>query len=125
MFQQIYSVPDHESIMCFKYSFLFTEISITSLEREQSSRFVLHTIQLQPQTAYRNNEFYKFLSLQEQCEVQHSFAVHGGQIMEFTVAKWWASLGRSRVKYSLSFHGLQPSQKTVQMVSHFTNSLHS
>nr|XP_054771091.1 tripeptidyl-peptidase 2-like [Lytechinus pictus] len=93
----------------------WAEISITSLEREQSSRFVLHTIQLQPQTAYRNNEFYKFLSLQEQCEVQHSFAVHGGQIMEFTIAKWWASLGRSRVKYSLSFHGLQPSQKTVQM----------
>ncbi|XP_041482803.1 tripeptidyl-peptidase 2-like isoform X1 [Lytechinus variegatus] len=93
----------------------WAEISITSLEREQSSRFVLHTIQLQPQTAYRNNEFYKFLSLQEQCEVQHSFAVHGGQIMEFTIAKWWASLGRSRVKYSLAFHGLQPSQKTVQM----------
>ncbi|XP_071511287.1 tripeptidyl-peptidase 2-like [Diadema antillarum] len=93
----------------------WAEVSIMLLEKEQSSRFVLHAVQLQPQTAYRNNEFYKFLALQEQCEVQHSFAVHPGQTMEFTVAKWWASLGRSKVKYSLSFHGLTPSEKTVEM----------
>ena len=87
------------------------------MDKDQASKFVIHAVQIQHQSAYRNNEFYKFLSLQELGHVHHSFSVVEGLTLELVVAKWWASLGKTKVKYRIMFHGLAPNQKTLQIVS--------
>ncbi|XP_072034385.1 tripeptidyl-peptidase 2-like isoform X2 [Amphiura filiformis] len=93
----------------------WAEVSMASLDKDQASKFVIHAVQVQHQSAYRNNEFYKFLSLQELGHVQHSFSVVGGLTLEFVVAKWWASLGKTKIRYTIAFHGLAPNQRTIQM----------
>ena len=41
----------------------FTEIELTNHTVEQSARFIVHGVQVIPQKAFRNHEFYKFVTL--------------------------------------------------------------
>ncbi|XP_033096394.1 tripeptidyl-peptidase 2-like isoform X2 [Anneissia japonica] len=92
----------------------WAELTLTSLDENQA-RFVIHTVQLQKKSAYRVNEFYKFLNLMENAEVSYAFSVHGEKTLEIALAKWWANPGDVRVKYCVSFHSLEPSEKSVSM----------
>lgn len=37
--------------------------------------------------------------------------------MELCTAKWWASLGECAVKRSVTFHGVNPSEKSITLVA--------
>ncbi|XP_022098727.1 tripeptidyl-peptidase 2-like isoform X1 [Acanthaster planci] len=93
----------------------WAELTVTSLDPEQSSKIVLHCIQLEDHMAYRSNEFYKFFQLQELGQSTYPFSVRGGLILDLVVAKWWASLGNTKITYSISFHSLDMNQKMIQM----------
>ncbi|XP_071798150.1 tripeptidyl-peptidase 2-like isoform X2 [Asterias amurensis] len=93
----------------------WAELNITSLDPEATSKFVLHCIQLEDHMAYRSNEFYKFFHLQELGNNTYPFSVKGGLVLELVVAKWWASLGNTKITYSISFHSLDMNQKMIQM----------
>ena len=95
---------------------VLAELNITSLDPEATSKFVLHCIQLEDHMAYRSNEFYKFFHLQELGNNTYPFSVKGGLVLELVVAKWWASLGNTKITYSISFHSLDMNQKMIQMV---------
>ncbi|XP_077987332.1 tripeptidyl-peptidase 2-like [Glandiceps talaboti] len=93
----------------------WAEFTLASQEKKKTARFVIHSIQIQPQTAYRTNEYYKFITLPELAESTHAFSVKGGATLEIVIAKWWASLGNVNVKYIISFHGIRPTSQAINM----------
>ncbi|XP_071949542.1 tripeptidyl-peptidase 2-like isoform X2 [Antedon mediterranea] len=92
----------------------WAELCLSSLDNVQA-RFVVHAVQLQKKSAYRVNEFYKFFNLMENAEVSYAFSVFGESTLEVALAKWWANPGDVRVKYTLNFHSLEPSEKSITM----------
>lgn len=96
----------------------FSEITLHSHDGDCSSKFVVHAVQIQPQSAYRKHEHYKFLTVPPDGSVVYPpFAVIPGTVVEVTVAQWWASLAKSHINVSMMFHGLQPNQTNIQLVS--------
>lgn len=88
-------------------------------EPKHDGKFILHAIQLQPQKYCKAFEFYKMIYLPQQADSVHSFAVQDASVLEVVIAKWWASPGEVKINYSVSFHGLKPSQSHVVMVTIF------
>ncbi|XP_014663971.1 PREDICTED: tripeptidyl-peptidase 2-like [Priapulus caudatus] len=84
-------------------------------DKDKSSRFVLHAVQLAPQTTHKDNEFYKFVNLSDLGETTQSFNVRGGSTLELCISKWWASIGCVEVDYTLSFSGLQVASREINM----------
>ncbi|XP_078694008.1 tripeptidyl-peptidase 2-like isoform X1 [Branchiostoma floridae x Branchiostoma belcheri] len=93
----------------------WAEFTIQSLSPETVGRFILHMVQLQPLSAYRTHESYKFFNLTELGEVSYTCPVLEGVTVEVCLARWWASLGEVNVNYSVTFHGLQPSITTLNL----------
>lgn len=103
-------------IPCLLFSFI-AEITLNSLDGDCPSKFVVHAVQIQPQSAYRKHEHYKFLTVPPAGSVVYpSFAVISDTTLEVTVAQWWASLAVSHVSVTMTFHGLKPNQSNVQLV---------
>ncbi|KAJ8030831.1 Tripeptidyl-peptidase 2 [Holothuria leucospilota] len=94
----------------------WVEITLHSHDGDCSSKFVVHAVQIQPQSAYRKHEHYKFLTVPPDGSVVYPpFAVIPGTVVEVTVAQWWASLAKSHINVSMMFHGLQPNQTNIQL----------
>eukprot|EP00058_Branchiostoma_floridae_P017807 XP_002603296.1 hypothetical protein BRAFLDRAFT_119705 [Branchiostoma floridae] len=93
----------------------WAEVTIQSLSPETVGRFILHMVQLQPHSAYRTHESYKFFNLTELGEVSYTCPVLEGVTVEVCLARWWASLGEVNVNYNVTFHGLQPSVTTLNL----------
>lgn len=94
----------------------WVEITLNSLDGDCPSKFVVHAVQIQPQSAYRKHEHYKFLTVPPGGSVVYpSFAVISDTTLEVTVAQWWASLAVSHVSVTMTFHGLKPNQSNVQL----------
>ncbi|XP_071839220.1 tripeptidyl-peptidase 2-like isoform X2 [Apostichopus japonicus] len=94
----------------------WVEITVNSRDGDCPSKFVVHAVQIQPQSAYRKHEHYKFLTIPPEGSVVYPpFAVISGTTLEVAVAQWWASLAVSYVSVTMTFHGLKPSQSNIQL----------
>ncbi|XP_046818750.1 tripeptidyl-peptidase 2 isoform X1 [Vespa crabro] len=82
-------------------------LKLRSTEKDKTSRFVLHTIQLKPRLACKTLEVNKMIGVTPQTECVQPFAVEGGLIVEVVIAKYWASLGDMLIDYSIEFHGIR------------------
>uniref|UniRef100_H2Z491 Uncharacterized protein n=1 Tax=Ciona savignyi TaxID=51511 RepID=H2Z491_CIOSA len=101
------------------------EINVRNLSADQSPRFVLHAVQIREQRAFREHEFYKFVTVPASSTMEYAFPVHGGICLEFCVARWWADLGDASISYDIQFHGVMPSDRFITMVSHAADGIHS
>ncbi|XP_006813380.1 tripeptidyl-peptidase 2-like, partial [Saccoglossus kowalevskii] len=105
----------HRRFIAVPVGATWADLTVVSMEKKLPSRFVIHAIQLLPQSAYRTHEYYKFITLPELAESTHAFSVQGGVTLELVIAKWWASIGTVNVKYIVSFHGLAPTSRVINM----------
>ncbi|XP_071441524.1 tripeptidyl-peptidase 2 [Hetaerina americana] len=91
------------------------EKAISGMSCSGSSRFVIHCLQLRPQLVCKTLEFHKMVNVAPQLDAVQGFPVRGGVVLEVVVAKWWASLGKAWLDYSIEFHGLRPEHPVVSM----------
>lgn len=56
-------------------SLLSAVVRLTSLDSEKSGRFLIHTLQVLPQQAYKKHEFSKFITISERGEATYAFNV--------------------------------------------------
>ncbi|CAL1545565.1 unnamed protein product, partial [Lymnaea stagnalis] len=97
----------HRRFIHVPYGASYAVLKITSLDVEKSGRFLIHTLQISPQTAYKDHEFSKFVTISERGEGSYAFSVLGDCTLELCVAKWWANLGDVSLDITLSFYGAQ------------------
>ncbi|XP_078488477.1 tripeptidyl-peptidase 2 isoform X1 [Ciona intestinalis] len=100
----------------------WAEMRMFNHSKEQSSRFVLHCIQLHEQRAFREHEFYKFVTILSSSSTEQAFPVQGGLCLELCVARWWSNIGEVSVSYNVEFHGVNPSDKFITM--HAVDGIH-
>ncbi|XP_059507301.1 tripeptidyl-peptidase 2-like [Stegostoma tigrinum] len=93
----------------------WAEISLTSKSEDTTSEFVVHTIQLQKQMAFRVHEFYRHLYLSEKASAADAFPVLEEKTIEICIARWWSSLRHTTIDYAISFHGLKCSSDTIHI----------
>ncbi|PFX32477.1 Tripeptidyl-peptidase 2 [Stylophora pistillata] len=105
----------HRSFVHVPEGATWAEFSALSLEQEVSGRFLLHAVQLSPLSSFKEHEFFQFFILAPLSEKTLSFAVKGGETLELCTARWWASLGECAVKRSVTFHGVNPSEKSITL----------
>ncbi|XP_038630286.1 tripeptidyl-peptidase 2-like [Scyliorhinus canicula] len=94
---------------------LYFRISLTSKSEDTTSEFVVHTIQLQKQMAFRVHEFYHHLCLSEKASVADAFPVQEEKTIEICIARWWSSLRHATIDYVISFHGLKCNSDTLHI----------
>ncbi|KAK5646152.1 hypothetical protein RI129_004616 [Pyrocoelia pectoralis] len=90
-------------------------IRLRCTNEEQTGRFVLHCMQLLPKQSCKSLEINKTLTVMANTDTAQGFQVRGGVILEVVVAKYWANLGETSINYSISFHGIKPSQPSISM----------
>ncbi|XP_048461210.1 tripeptidyl-peptidase 2-like [Rhincodon typus] len=93
----------------------WAEISLTSKSEDTTSEFVVHTIQLQKQMAFRVHEFYRHLYLSEKASAADAFPVLEEKTIEICIARWWSSLRHTTIDYVISFHGLKCNSDTLHI----------
>ena len=78
---------------------------------------VLHTIQLLPHAAYRDNEVHKNFNLYPSATKVTSIRVEEGVTMEMVLARYWSTQGSTRAKVSVRFRGIRPCPDQVQILT--------
>ncbi|XP_035827746.1 tripeptidyl-peptidase 2 [Aplysia californica] len=89
------------------YGASYAVLKLTSQDTEKSGRFLVHTLQMSPQRAYKFHEFSKFVTISDRGEGTYAFPVIGDITLEVCIAKWWASLGDVLLDYTVTFYGAQ------------------
>ena len=88
----------------------------SSMDKDSSPRLmVLHTIQLLPHQAYRDNEADEYLNLVPSQTSVKSIPVHAGVTIELTLARYWSAVGKTSCEVSVEFHGCRPSPELVML----------
>ena len=77
--------------------------------------FMVHAVQSVPGWTNRDGESNNFLALEPGVEKVISFPVQPGRGMELAIAQYWSSLGSCRLHYDLTFHGIVPDQRAVNL----------
>nr|KAJ3422634.1 tripeptidyl-peptidase II Tpp2 [Polyrhizophydium stewartii] len=92
----------------------FAELTVRSESRQTPARFIVHMLQLHPQTRYAKLEREFAFSLNspgsgvagEESVYKKDFAVLPNATIEVCLAQFWSSLDPSTVSVELKFHGL-------------------
>ena len=84
-----------------------------SLNSESDRRYVLHSLQLLPGESYRAADDRRYLTLADRQTRVLSRPVVPGHTLEVCLAQYWTSLGPSRVRMHVSFHGARPEPSEV------------
>ena len=88
----------------------------TSVDKDSSPRLmVLHTIQLLPHQAYRDNEADEYLNLVPSQTSVKSIPVQAGVTIEMTLARYWSAMGKTNCQVSVEFRGCRPSPELVML----------
>jgi tripeptidyl-peptidase II len=81
----------------------------------RSRMFMVHAVQSVPGWTNRDGESNNFLALEPGVEKVISFPVQPGRGMEIAFAQYWSSLGSCNLHYDLTFHGIVPDQRAVNL----------
>ncbi|XP_022914704.1 tripeptidyl-peptidase 2 isoform X2 [Onthophagus taurus] len=104
--RQFFTVPDLAT---------WAVLRLRTCETEAMGSFVIHCMQILPKQSCKSLEINRQCVVTCTSDCVHSFPVRGGIMLEVVVAKYWASLGEVNVDYSISFHGIKPSQPSIVM----------
>lgn len=92
-------------------------IKMRSRDVNSGGHFIIHCMQILPKQSCKTLEINKHLTVTSNCDCIQSFPVKGGLVLEVVVAKYWASIGEIIVDYSITFHGIKPSQPNINMLA--------
>ena len=70
-----------------------------NVSQETAGKFILHTVQLLPNSMVKTMEYYKMFSVQENGTFEMGVPVKScgaSGVVEFCLAKWWANIGSVR-----------------------------
>jgi tripeptidyl-peptidase-2 len=88
-----------------------------NLDGESTTKLiVLHTVQMLPHAAYRDFEHEKYFHLLPAQTVVSSIALEEGITCEVALARYWSTLGSTKVDVSIQFRGVRPVPNTVHML---------
>jgi tripeptidyl-peptidase-2 len=79
--------------------------------------YVLHTVQLIPHAAYRDDTQQKYLNLLPSQTSVTSIAVEAGITCEVDIGRYWSSAGVTKADVSVEFRGVQPIPSVLSMNS--------
>ncbi|KAK9505195.1 hypothetical protein O3M35_009300 [Rhynocoris fuscipes] len=83
----------------------FAVVKLRVEDEDRPGNIVIHAIQLKPKQSCKALEFYKMFSCTPKTDVQTSFKVKGGLVLELVVGKYWSEQSDSTLEYSLHFQG--------------------
>uniref|UniRef100_A0A0N5AND1 Tripeptidyl-peptidase 2 n=1 Tax=Syphacia muris TaxID=451379 RepID=A0A0N5AND1_9BILA len=83
----------------------------------EEAKYVLHCVQIQPNTAIRCSETYKALILKPNSENVVVVKLIGGRTMELCITKWWSHLGNGNIDVKLQLHGTRPTSNEIYVMS--------
>ena len=87
-------------------------------QTDSSSRLlVLHSIQLLPHQAYRDNEEHAYLRMLPSQETVTSISVFPGITCELDLARFWSAKGTTRMKVYVQFRGVTTLNGGLSMLS--------
>ena len=75
--------------------------------------FMVHAIQLLPERSHQASGTRQYIWMDPLEEQVRSFAVEGGATLELCVAQYWSSLGEGTCELELTFHGIEPENRTL------------
>ncbi len=94
----------------------WADIRLTSRSTSGEDRtYILHTVQALPGQTFEANESRIFLRLGHEASRLHTIPVTPGHTLELCLAQYWSSLGESEVDCTLTFHGLDPDDRSVTL----------
>jgi tripeptidyl-peptidase-2 len=79
--------------------------------------YVLHTVQLLPHAAYRDNTQQKYLNLLPSQININSIPVEAGITCEVGVGRYWSASGSTKADVTIEFRGIQPIPQAISMNS--------
>jgi hypothetical protein len=91
-------------------------LKVKNCDTQETGSFILHLMQIQPQSSCKTNELFKFFTLAPQAENSFNFQLTKERTLEVCFGKWWSSIGETQVSLFLEFNGLQPSLNSITMV---------
>ena len=78
-------------------------------ENENSTKLiVLHTVQLLPNAAYRDNEVQRYYNLRPKQQVVATIPVDDGHTLEVDLARYWSTAGTTKISAVVKFYGILP-----------------
>ncbi|KAG7310304.1 hypothetical protein JYU34_003059 [Plutella xylostella] len=84
-------------------------LRISSRDQNTQGRYLVHTMQMLPQSSCRSHETQKMLSVTTDAPAALPFRVVEGVTLEIAIAKYWANMGSHRISYTIELFGLKPS----------------
>ncbi|OQS04901.1 tripeptidyl-peptidase [Thraustotheca clavata] len=77
--------------------------------------YVLHLMQHALHARQSATSTHKYLYVDDNGDISHSFAVRSASTVEICLAQNWNSIGATTAYLDTSFHGIQPNQTTVHV----------
>ncbi len=91
----------------------WADLKISRVDQETPRRLVVQTVQLLDEQSYATNQAKQYVWIDQAGDFTRSLAVEGGGTLELTVAHYWSSLGDGDFDVSLTFHGIEPSTRSL------------
>lgn len=90
---------------------------------EDTGRYVIHTMQVVPRQHCKVLETNKTVAITSKLDTYIPFTVKEDLVLEVVIAKYWANLGEANLDYTISFHGVKPSENFITILG--ANGIHS
>lgn len=90
---------------------------------KNTGRYVIHTMQLVPRQNCKALQTNKTVAVSTELDTLIPFVVKGDVVLEVVIAKYWANVGEAKLDYTISFHGVKPSEPSITMVG--ANGIHA
>ena len=93
----------------------WADLRIRATHDDGRRRLVMHVLQKVPGDAFDKTHLKQRIWMTPGQEAVRSFKVAGGRTLELCLAQYWSSLGSSEYEFELTFHGIVPADRHVQI----------
>jgi len=93
----------------------WADLKISRVDEETARRLVVQVLQLRDEQSYAARQAKQYVWFDQSENYTRSFAVEGDGTLELAVAHYWSSLGDGEFDLSLTFHGIEPSTRSLML----------